>query len=722
MGGKEEVKVHPAEKYMTKEDEESSGGSQLVTQANPLSSEDELSVKEEEEEEIEEVAAPQMPFWSETKRTINPTSHGMAQWDKTIMTVLLYTAIVTPFEVAFLTPEIGPMFVVNRLVDTVFIFDIAFTFYLDPGQDQNLKTNSQPDHHKIAMAYLKGWFFIDVVSCIPFDLASILMEGSSLEDLKFLRVTRLLRLIKLVRLLRATRMFDRWEDSMAINFAALSLTKSCCVVALFSHWFACLWYITYYIEEAEENWVTSGGFENYATFDSYIASWYFSVMTMSTIGYGDISPVTSAERIVACVMMLVGAGIYAYVVGSITSTVQTMEASTRKYQELMDQLNTFLEDNQVDNSLRVEARKYFRTRHQAGNLVDWRELLHEMSPDLREQIASQSHEDWCAGSNYFWDSPDDFRGKAAALFKEVTFPKAEKILEIGQNVDSIFVIKSGVVASAGKILTRGCLFGEDVVLNAIKSGDRRSPHAAMAFTFVQLQSLDVHELLELLEEFPAVKRSVQRATLRHLFKSHIYSYASAARELKGLKPIGVFPNRELIDHYKWKLEWLNPGTRGAPFFRSVLKVQSVWRGHLGRRRALTIKNSLLHQLNKTMFRSVAQINTTIETTSTGWFQKGGATLPALPKPQAAGPSAEFMQALVASLSQVTDRLAAVESQNGATMAAFQKHFESIEQKLGNSSRMPPPLPATGGPPPLPMVSTTVNLPMVGQPLPLKKES
>ena len=65
-----------------------------------------------------------------------------------------------------------------------------------------------------------------------------------------------------------------------------------------------------------------------------------------------------------------------------------------------------------------------------------------------------------------------------------------------------------------QILTRGCLFGEDIVLNAMKSGDRRSPHVAMAFTFVQLQSLDVHELLELLEEFPAVKRSVQRATLR----------------------------------------------------------------------------------------------------------------------------------------------------------------------------------------------------------------
>merc|ERR1719331_1663761 len=149
---------------------------------------------------------------------------------------------------------------------------------------------------------------------------------------------------------------------MAINFAALSLVKSSAMVFLFSHWFACLWYITYYIEDAEENWITSGGFEKYNTFDSYIASWYFSVMTMSTIGYGDISPVTSAERIVCSLMMLIGAGIYAYVVGSITSTVSNMEASTRRYQELMDMLNTFLDNNNISEELRVMGRQYMRTR------------------------------------------------------------------------------------------------------------------------------------------------------------------------------------------------------------------------------------------------------------------------------------------------------------------------------------------------------------------------
>lgn len=701
--GEADAKVHPStvqplqSKYK-QEDDGVISGETLVHQNDPSSSLPcENDGEESDEEDGETTAIPNLPFWNEGKRTINPTSHEMAQWDKTIMMALLYTALVTPFEVAFLTPGFGAMFVINRTVDTIFLIDICFTFYLDPSADESLKTDGKPDHSKIACAYLSGWFLVDVISCIPFDLLSIVMEGSALEDLKFMRVIRLLRLIKLVRLLRATRMFDRWEDSMAIDFAMLSITKSCCLVALFSHWFACMWYITYYIEEAEENWITSGGFEQYSTFDSYIASLYFSVMTMSTIGYGDISPVTSAERIVACIMMLVGAGIYAYVVGSITSTVQTMEASTQKYQELMDQLNLFLEENQVSTTLRVEARRYFRTRHQAGNLVDWRELLAEMSPDLREQIASESHDDWCAGSNYFHDAPKEFRAKAAALFKEVTFPKGEQILEIGQNVDEIFVIKSGAVATEGKVLTKGCLFGESAVLDAISSGSRRSVHTATALTFAHLQSLDMQELLELLEEFPEVKRKAHRASLRAVFRSHVLSYASAARELDGQRALGVRQNRELIEHYKWKLEWLiMDGTRGAQFFKNVIKLQASWRGHMGRKRALSVKDSLSMQLRRTVARSMQRINTQIEAPP-AW---GGGML----QGQSAGSddSTNLMEQLLASLDKASERLTRAESQNGMMQTMLQR-LQQIDNQLKSNSQAPPLLGVrVSSPPPLPM--------------------
>ena len=158
-----------------------------------------------------------------------------------------------------------------------------------------------------------------------------------------------MRLIKLLRLLRMTRIFERYEDRVAVNFAILSLFKFTFGTLLISHWIGCLWYITAYIENADPNWVTVTGvgetstLTEASTYDRWVASWYTSVMTMSTIGYGDISPVTSLERIVANLMMLVGAGIYAYIVGSITSVVEQMEAGVAKYQELMDMLNQFLE-------------------------------------------------------------------------------------------------------------------------------------------------------------------------------------------------------------------------------------------------------------------------------------------------------------------------------------------------------------------------------------------
>merc|ERR1712100_837144 len=227
-------------------------------------------------------------------------------------------------------------------------------------------------------------------------------------------------------------------------------------------------------------------------------------MTMSTIGYGDISPVTSAERIVCSLMMLVGAGIYAYVVGSITSTVSNMEASSRRYQELMDMLNSFLAMNNISDELRVQGRAYMRTRQAQGNLTNWRDLLNEMSPDLREAIARETHPGWALESPFFATADEDFQAKAASLLTEVTFPRGEKIIEIGQPLDSLYVIKKGVVAVRGKVVGKGQIFGEDIILNKTRP-DCRSTYMALAFTFTVVQSLEVKHLNDLLEEFPEVK-------------------------------------------------------------------------------------------------------------------------------------------------------------------------------------------------------------------------
>merc|ERR1712057_115834 len=73
--------------------------------------------------------------------------------------------------------------------------------------------------------------------------------------------------------------------------------------------------------------------------DQYSTCLYWAIMTMSTIGYGDVTGKTMTERLVACLCMFFGAGTYGYVIGSITSTVAMLDHDTTRFHETMDSLN-----------------------------------------------------------------------------------------------------------------------------------------------------------------------------------------------------------------------------------------------------------------------------------------------------------------------------------------------------------------------------------------------
>lgn len=100
-----------------------------------------------------------------------------AVWDWIILILVLYTAVFTPYSAAFLLDErelggscgyaCNPLGVADVVVDVLFIVDIIInlrTTYVD----RNDEVVTQP--RRIAVHYLKGWFLIDLVAAIPFDL------------------------------------------------------------------------------------------------------------------------------------------------------------------------------------------------------------------------------------------------------------------------------------------------------------------------------------------------------------------------------------------------------------------------------------------------------------------------------------------------------------------------------------------------------------------------
>ena len=161
----------------------------------------------------------------------------------------------TPYEVAYLEApstweEAGSdvSFLLNRIVDLLFVADLAMQFVLMYQLESGLDGVKWIDEPKqIVYTYLKGWFAIDFFSTlpsladiVPLFLASEGGDSNLASRFKAVRVIRCARLAKLMRLLRASRMFKRWETRISINYSLLSLCKALVFYFLLAHWSACL--------------------------------------------------------------------------------------------------------------------------------------------------------------------------------------------------------------------------------------------------------------------------------------------------------------------------------------------------------------------------------------------------------------------------------------------------------------------------------------------------
>ncbi|KAG8290052.1 Potassium voltage-gated channel sub H member 6 [Homalodisca vitripennis] len=122
------------------------------------------------------------------KWTVLHYSPFKAVWDWIILLLVMYTAIFTPYVAAFLLNEPDfstrknkkygddPIVIIDLIVDVTFIVDILINF-----RTTYVNNNDEVVSHpgKIAVHYLRGWFLIDLVAAIPFDL---LLFGSDTDE------------------------------------------------------------------------------------------------------------------------------------------------------------------------------------------------------------------------------------------------------------------------------------------------------------------------------------------------------------------------------------------------------------------------------------------------------------------------------------------------------------------------------------------------------------
>uniref|UniRef100_A0A8D0H0U8 Voltage-gated delayed rectifier potassium channel KCNH4 n=1 Tax=Sphenodon punctatus TaxID=8508 RepID=A0A8D0H0U8_SPHPU len=434
-----------------------------------------------------------------------------ALWDWLILLATFYVAVTVPYNVCFTNTEDSLVaarstIVSDIAVEMLFILDIILNFrttYVSQSGQVVYDTRS------ICIHYAATWFFVDLIAALPFDLLYAF-------NITVTSLVHLLKTVRLLRLLRLLQKLDRYSQ-----YSAMVLTLLMSMFALLAHWMACIWYVIGR-KEMESNdpltwdigWLHELGKRLDAPYinnsvggpsirSAYIASLYFTLSSLTSVGFGNVCANTDAEKIFSICTMLIGALMHAVVFGNVTAIIQRMYSRRSLYHTRMKDLKDFIRVHRLPQQLKQRMLEYFQTTWSVNNGIDANELLRDFPDELRADIAMHLNKDILQLP--LFESASRGCLRALSLHIKTSFcAPGEYLLRQGDALQanyfvcsgSLEVLKDNMVLA---ILGKGDLIGADL---PSKEQVIKTNADVKALTYCDLQYLSLRGLFEVLELYP----------------------------------------------------------------------------------------------------------------------------------------------------------------------------------------------------------------------------
>ncbi len=334
---------------------------------------------------------------------------------------------------------------------------------------------------------------IDIFACIPFDFLS-----------HFFGVTQGMRILSLLKLIRVAKVANIMSmlGSLTVlpRLLRVEVAIICAIIAL--NWIACGWI---YVQPmpAGDN------------FTNYNQALYWAITTLTTVGYGDITPLTNLSRIYGMIVMIIGLVVYGVVIGNVSRLMSLADRYKEQTREKIHNLSLFMKHYNIPDQLQYAAFSYYNhlfTKRLSDNDT---KIISELPNALQADLQTYMNIKLIGGVPAFKLCSHNCLKDIAGSLEQMFYSPGQTIISKGDIGHEMYIIAHGVVEVIVKdndvaaTLHEGQIFGEASLLE-----ETRRNVDVRAQTYCDLYRLNKDDFIRISKKHPELLKSLQKVMTR----------------------------------------------------------------------------------------------------------------------------------------------------------------------------------------------------------------
>lgn len=440
--------------------------------------------------------------FNKSVRLMDESSFFRKFWNLFILSAIIYSATIGIFRYVFYPHDAESfLFYYEIIIDMAFICEIILQFFT-PIYEKN---KVYYDKSSIAIHYLKSWFFLDLITSAPltvsFLINDIMLKNSILDydqgridlNINLLRqeeriknkniffghiynhnfifnksnllyseyITnnhicnnfyynffRWVRVLKLIKIFTYDKSLSANDFSFIKRWKSLGYFKIGFIFILLVHISSCLWIFIGGLDDSQllSSWYKSlNDYWEMNSFDIYVASVYFNLLTIYSVGYGDIVSKNFRERITNIFILTVGNWLFSFGISYLSFLFGSSNLLENKYKTKIKILEKIKKKYDVPHNLYRQMKRSVKNMYTKVHMEKF--IIYESLPlVLKRELILSMYKKGISNLIFFKYSDKEFIVSVLPLLTTHNLLKDDILVSAGGIIEEIYIVNHGILS------------------------------------------------------------------------------------------------------------------------------------------------------------------------------------------------------------------------------------------------------------------------------------